>query len=168
MADANRAGCSPAVRSDVADVPVRTILVPTDFSPSAEAAFGAAAEFAEAYGAKIVLVHVGVEPFIPGVSVLPSVQIPDSLQAEIRVATDKALARAKKKFGDSIVVEVQIVDGPPHVGICDAAVDRRADLIVMATEGSSGLARLFLGSTAQRVLRSAPCPVVTVRPGSGD
>jgi nucleotide-binding universal stress UspA family protein len=147
---------------------VKTIVVPTDFSSNAEAAFELAGEFAEKFDAKIVLVHVRQEPLIPAATMHPDLQLPASLHADIKAAADKALESTKNKFDTERVAEIRAVDGRAHHGICDAARELNADLIVMATHGHSGIAHLLLGSTAERVLRGAPCPVVTVRPTKED
>ena len=145
-------------------MPVQTIVVPTDFSSNAEAAYKVADEFAEAFGAKIVLVHVREEPFIAMSSMHPDLQVPLSLQSDIKSASETALSHAKEAFKGSRVAQVRAVDGRAPHGICETAKELNADLIVMGTHGHTGINHLLLGSTAERVLRKATCPVVTVRP----
>jgi universal stress protein A len=66
--------------------------------------------------------------------------------------------------GQSVAVETLVVWGSPPVEICRIAQERRVDLIVMGTHGRTGLAHLFIGSVAERVVRYAPCSVLIVRP----
>lgn len=137
---------------------IRTILHPTDFSEFSEQAFLIACSLARDYHARLVVLHV-VEPPIPlmgeGVLLPP---IPVDVEGESQrlrnvVPTDP-----------SINVEHIQVEGEPAREIVDVALQTKCDVIVMGTHGRSGLKRLVMGSIADEVIRSAPCPVLTAKP----
>jgi nucleotide-binding universal stress UspA family protein len=146
------------------------ILVPVDFSKHSERAVRVAAELARRYGGALEIIHVydPVAYALPGDYSLFTAQQLDALCAEFerRLAAMKDLARAS---GVS-QVKTHLRRGPCATSICELAREGAFDLIVMGTHGRSGLSRLLLGSVAERVLRSAPCPVLTVKgeesPGS--
>jgi nucleotide-binding universal stress UspA family protein len=71
---------------------------------------------------------------------------------------------ARQKVGRTARYEVEVMMGDPGIGILQVAKRLRANLIVMATHGRKGVRHLLLGSVAERVIREAPCPVLTVRP----
>jgi nucleotide-binding universal stress UspA family protein len=140
----------------------RTILVPHDFSPDANAALEAALDLARRLGAEVHLVHSYQQP----IDVLSpyGVAIPAGVIPEIR---DAALARlraiAERHAGSGVALHVRVVEGTPSLAITDAAEQLRADLIVMGTRGLTGLRHLLLGSVAERTVRTARCPVLTVK-----
>jgi len=140
----------------------KRILHPTDFSPAAEPAFDYALQAARRDGAVLILVHV-IEPTSPLADDV-YVALPGLAREAAEAATcrefDGLLARAK-------AVDVAANDvlrcGRPAEEIVKVAESELADLIVMGTHGRRGLRRLMLGSVAQHVVATAPCPVVTVR-----
>jgi len=140
----------------------KTILVPHDFSDDANAALETALDLARRLGAEIHLLHSYQQP----IDVLSpyGVAIPPSVIPEIREA---ALARLRKlaeqHAGAGVKLHVRVAEGAPSVAIVDAAEQLGADLVVMGTRGLSGLRHLLLGSVAERTLRTAPCPVLTVK-----
>jgi nucleotide-binding universal stress UspA family protein len=73
------------------------------------------------------------------------------------------LKALQKSLGDAAICTTLVRQGPPPIEITGAARDLDADLIIMSTHGRKGLSRVFLGSTAEKVVRSAPCPVLIVR-----
>ena len=139
------------------------ILVPTDFSAGSERAWAAARRLAARLGAELVLVHVLVEapPYSEG---------PFTMK-EARGVFDAARDWAEKTLGEwgataaaaAISARWVLLTGVPYKEIVAAAASERADLIVIGTHGRGGLDRALLGSVADRVIRLAPCPVVTVR-----
>jgi nucleotide-binding universal stress UspA family protein len=140
----------------------RRILVPHDFSEPATRALVLAADLARRHRGRLMVLHV-ITPFQP-VTGLPDVGqwIPE---AEILAGARKALADVVArtvKGPDAPPVDLQVVLGDPYRRIVDAA--RRADLIVMATAGRTGVSHLLIGSVAEKVVRHAPVPVLTVRP----
>lgn len=143
---------------------IRRILHPSDFSRASRAAFAHALDMAKSNRAELVVVHV-----LPPVMFLPpegyiSPKLYQDLEASnlagARKQMDGLLASAKKAGVKAVSV---ILDGIPADQIARAARSRRADLIVIGTHGRTGVARLFLGSVASRVIALAPCPVLTVR-----
>ena len=142
---------------------IRRILHPSDFSSASRAAFARSVEMAKANRAELVVAHV-LTPIVLPVDGYVSPQIYDQIDTSARVAAQKQLAalvaRAKKA---GVRAKAVILDGSPHDRIIRAAKAGRADLVVMGTHGRTGLARLFLGSVAERVVGLSPCPVMTVR-----
>jgi len=140
----------------------KTILVPHDFSDDANAALETALDLARRLGAEVHLLHSYQQPI--DVITPYGVAIPAGLLPEIRAA---ALARlrqiAERHAGSGVPLQVRVVEGSPSVAITDAAEQLRADLVVMGTRGLTGLRHLLLGSVAERTLRTARCPVLTVK-----
>ena len=143
----------------------KTILVPTDFSETADRALGVATELARASGtAELLLVHANFMPReIEAIAIYGPEQVFEKLEAAARAQLDERLAGLATKG----VAGRQIhADGRPDELILKLAQEESADLIVMGTHGRSGLSRLLLGSVAERVLRQASCPVMTVPPAA--
>ncbi|MFM8411750.1 MAG: universal stress protein [Alphaproteobacteria bacterium] len=142
---------------------IRTVLVPTDFSEDATRAVEAAIRIlGRGRDERIVLLHAFHVP-IEFVAPLPApVLLDDRSQAHTtaRIATEKIASRVRES---GLGVEIRVVEGYPPEEIVRAARDTGADLVAMGTHGRSGWKRLVLGSTAERVLPSAPCPVLTVQ-----
>ena len=142
----------------------RRILHPTDFSPASRPAFARAVAEARADGAELWLVHVlsTVAPVTGNEYMSPTTyaEIQRSMQAYGQAQLDKLVAKAK---ASGVRVHGLLLEGSAVDGIVRAARSKRADVIVMGTHGRTGLARLLMGSVAQRVVGTAPCPVLTVR-----
>jgi nucleotide-binding universal stress UspA family protein len=137
----------------------RTLLVPFDFSSHAEAALETALDLSERFGAELHLLHVIHAPVYAtaGYDGVP-LDVPQDIQRGVR----ESLARVANASGRN--VRAHVVDGASVAErIADCARQLGVDLIVMGTHGRSGIARAFLGSVAERTLRNAPCPVLTVR-----
>lgn len=139
-----------------------TILVPIDFSASSMRAVSLARELAEALGAaRILLVHAYYVP--PELAMYAPHRVPGYLEA-LEEAARKELDRANEKLGPGgPSAECLARRGMPEQVIPEIARERGSDLIVMGTHGRTGLSRWALGSVAERVLRTAPCPVLTAR-----
>jgi nucleotide-binding universal stress UspA family protein len=142
---------------------IATVLVATDFSKTADAAVERARALAKSRGARLVLTHVmGLAPFAAG-GPPPVAAIPPDLEQAVRDAADRRLARiAEACEKDGIEVETALETGEPAHCIVELAKNVEADLVVMGTRGLSGLRHLILGSTAEAVVRTAACPVLTV------
>lgn len=138
------------------------VLIPTDFSATADAAARYGCELAAQLGARVTLLHV----FSSGVVALPDAVYAPT-EEELRMLQDAAEAElraaARHLAGLRAPIACRAVVGAPSDEIIAAAARLRADLIVMGTHGRRGLSHLLLGSVAERVLRTAPCPVLTVR-----
>jgi nucleotide-binding universal stress UspA family protein len=138
------------------------ILVPVDFSEHASRAVDTAIELAKAFGAKLQLIHV-----FPMQSILLApyeVSIPIDIEQSIREPINRKLAElAERAEKVGVAVDTLTASGTPAEVIAQIARDHRADLIVMGTRGLAGLKHVLLGSVAERTLRIAPCPVLTVK-----
>lgn len=151
--------------------PIRTILAPTDFSPHAEGAVRYACDLAERLGAGLHLLHVLSEvmafpgEWMPGAAdpLLVPVLPPD-FYAESEQAARKGLGRLPDpSWGRPASVESFVRRGEPVEAIAGHAAAHAIDLIVISTHGRTGLSHALLGSVAERIVREAPCPVLTVR-----
>jgi universal stress protein A len=143
--------------------PYRRILVPTDFSAHSALAVQTAADLSCRYGASLLLAYV-YEPIayaLPDGYMLFSEPQLNSMfeQFDKRLSLEKQTAEA----AGGLRVETQLLQGVAATEICQFAERAGCDLIVMGTHGRKGLPHVLLGSVAERVVRSAPCPVLTVR-----
>jgi nucleotide-binding universal stress UspA family protein len=146
---------------------IRRILAPTDFSEPSKQAVAYAYELAERFGAKLLLLHVVELPAYPVEIFLPAAggtTLLDDLEQQARI--DLAQLRPEAEDG-KVEVTCQVVVGTPYYKILEVAAADKADVIVMATHGRTGLSHLVMGSVAERVVRMAPCPVLTIRPTGG-
>ena len=141
---------------------VRTVLVPTDFSEDAALAAEAATRMlGVGRGRRMVLLHAYHVP-------TEAMYLPASVLSDAIGAKDAAVKRLIEKLAaqlrqTGIAIDTVTCEREPAEAILDYASSIGADLIAMGTHGRSGTNRLFLGSTAERVVPSAPCPVLTVR-----
>jgi universal stress protein A len=146
-------------------IDLRRILVPTDFSKSSGNALTYAVAFAEKFAAEIHLLHVvqDLALFIPeAVLVAPAPAPPvEQFAAAARAALERAIADLQRP---GLTVHPEVVEGTPYEEIVRFARERDVDLIVIGTHGRSGLAHILLGGVTDKVVRRAPCPVLTVRP----
>lgn len=145
---------------------IRTILLPTDFSECANYALSYATSLARQAGAKIICVHV-IEPVVPTVGYtgmtepLPIVDISEQLEDSAERELPK-IAEHEECAG--LDVEELIAHGDAASEIARVAKERDVDLIVISSHGRTGLGRILFGSTAESVVRHAPCPVLVVKP----
>jgi universal stress protein A len=145
---------------------IKRILVPTDFSGPADAALGYAIGLATKLEAHVSLIHVFDDPVATGLYAADYMPMPMETRAELLADLRKRLEDLTAKSGYAQVA-VDVLIGPTAKVIVEAARDRNVDLIVMGTHGRHGMAHLLLGSIAERVVRTASCPVLTVRSPSG-
>ena len=143
-------------------VSIKRILCPVDFSEASRHAIDHAIALAQWYQASITTLHVCSPMFMP-VPGLPSPEdrVPD---AEMKRAHDEAAGGFERAKAAGVRVDVLVDVGRPTQQILDRAASLPADLIVMGTHGTSGFEHLVLGSVTEKVLRKAPCPVLTVPP----
>ena len=140
----------------------RTILVATDFSDTADAALGWAIEIARPHGARLRLVHGLMLPF-PIPDYVPTIpDFGDNLRQAALARLDES---AEKVAAAGLEAEVDLRIGIPSQMILEAEKETNPDLIVIGTRGITGLSHLLLGSTAERVVQRATCPVLSIHPG---
>ena len=140
------------------------ILAPTDFSPHAEEALRYAAELAVRLEASLRLLHVlpDVVPIGPDPVLTPT--LPPDYYREAEEESRGALSRAiDPAWGVTPETVVEVRWGSPVEAIVASAAEHSIDLIVIATHGRTGLSHVLLGSVAERIVREAPCPVLTIR-----
>jgi nucleotide-binding universal stress UspA family protein len=134
------------------------ILHPIDFSQPAAQAFVVARALARDHGAQMILLHVAERP----VTNIGGMPVP-SPSPPIEWETLKAQLDAIVKANPDLRIECRCTEGAPASAILDTAKETRCDVIVMGTHGRKGMNRLLMGSVAEQVVRSATCPVLTVK-----
>jgi nucleotide-binding universal stress UspA family protein len=145
---------------------VRRILCATDFSDAAAPAERLAVTLAQPLGAEVVLIHVASEsPLWRETVGTPDVRA--VFEAQRHWATDTLTKRVEAMNRDGARARWLLRVGVAWEEVVRAAAEEDADMIVMGTHGRTGLDRLLLGSVAERVVRRAPCPVLTVQPDHG-
>jgi nucleotide-binding universal stress UspA family protein len=146
-------------------MPIKRVLVPVDFSGDSLNALAYARDLVKPFHAEVILVHV-VEPIYyaaPADMYMTSPNLAGIIEEQQRMAAQqlKRIAGDLEKKGHR--VRTVLKNGVPAQVIIDSAQRTGTDLIVMATHGHTGLAHLFMGSVAEKVVRTAACPVLTVR-----
>jgi nucleotide-binding universal stress UspA family protein len=144
-------------------LPFRKILCPTDFSEPAETALAAAVELATHFKATVHLVHV--VPVLPATQENPNYtfQVPEYEAALHAEALHKLDAMVTRLSAAGVPAERTVGNGEAGREIVRAAAESGADVIVIATHGETGWRHAIFGSVAERVVRLAPCPVLTIR-----
>jgi universal stress protein A len=143
---------------------MRHLLVPVDFSEASKQALDYAVGLARTCGDKLTLLHVVDLPSYVTDGHTP-LHLTMALRDDMQASAQRELARLLPE-GSGAPVEIarRVVVGVPHQQILEAAAAERVDWIVMATHGRTGLSHLLIGSVAERVVRTASCPVLTMRP----
>jgi nucleotide-binding universal stress UspA family protein len=142
-----------------------SILVPTDFSAPSDAALDYARRLAATFGASLHVLHVIEAPFTAGpLGTGGALAEAPVLYPELFELARAALARRVSAADRArLTATTEIVAGKSASCIVERAIERDVDLIVMGTHGRRGMAHLLMGSVAEKVVRAAPCPVMTVR-----
>jgi len=154
---------SPNMRATAPAFRLRRILVPIDFSENSKKALRYAQPFAEQFRAEIILLHV-VEPMIrpEGYMIVPAAmesrRVARMDEREVRLGSLR-----HREIGEGIKGDTIVQMGEPYKEIINMAKARKAHLIIIATHGYTGVKHMLVGSTAERVVRQAPCPVLVVR-----
>lgn len=138
------------------------ILVPTDFSPCAEGAWTLAQRIATALGSELILTHVFVEGTLWSESPFNMARVRELFADQQRRAEAMLDSWATAARSAGLTVSMALRSGIPHDEIVILAAQKEADLIVIGTHGRGGVSRALLGSVADRVVRLASCPVLTV------
>ncbi|MBW2387270.1 MAG: universal stress protein [Deltaproteobacteria bacterium] len=140
---------------------MKRILVPVDFSATSAAAVEYAIEFAKAFDAEIDLLHS--YQINPGAITPYGPVLPDALFDSLRAAASEQLEKVHGQVrAAGVEAKTHLSNNVPSYAIVDAAQELSSDLIIMGTRGLTGIKHVFLGSVAERTLRHAPCPVLTV------
>ena len=139
------------------------LLVPVDFSDCSLRALDYAIALAQQFDSKIILLHV-VEPTVyPENYLVVSPALDETNQNLLESARERLADLSRKRIGHRLQAETLVRMGRAHSEIPDTAKAMGADLIGLGTHGYTGLKHALLGSTAERVVRYGPCPVLTVR-----
>lgn len=147
---------------------IKKVLFATDFSEGSSVALPYAVDIAKQYGAKLYFVHVVYDItkatgwYVPHVAVG---EIYDEIEKSARAEIKKISIDETKGVED---IEHVILKGTPYEEIIRFAEDKEVDMIVLGTHGRKGIDRVLFGSTAEQILRNAPCPVLSVRLKAGE
>lgn len=144
---------------------LKKILVPVDFSDCAMEALEYAGAFAKRLGARLVVLYV-VEPVYyatPSELYGPASNVALLLEEQRKVGAQQLAQIAARLRRRGIPAKTALHSGTPYQVIAEVAEKEKADLIVLGTHGRTGISHFVMGSVAERVVRSAPCPVLTVR-----
>ncbi len=139
-----------------------TILMATDFGPESHVALRSCAALARQLGASIHLLHVATDP-------MTSLSAPELYGIDWTQLRDDIVAHARESLGaltaslPDVLIRTEVAVGSPAEAITNRATDLGADLIVVGTHAREGVSHLLIGSVAERVIRLATCPVMTVR-----
>jgi nucleotide-binding universal stress UspA family protein len=146
-------------------VTLKHILVATDFGEAADAAFAYGREFARTFSASLEILHVADDVFARGFGADGFLASYPEMQRDVEEAAAKRLD-AMVSDEDRAVLNARTVirvSSSPAMAIVDYAREAQVDLIIMGTHGRGAMAHMLMGSVAERVVRLAPCPVLTVR-----
>ncbi len=136
---------------------LKEILVPVDFSECMEKALLYAVPFAQQFDARLTLLHVVESPYLPASEMGVVVEVESTDDAR------KELEALRARLADKVRCQTMIRKGSAQYEIIAAAKELGSDLIILATHGRTGLERLLMGSTGEKVVRRASCPILIVR-----
>ena len=148
-------------------IAIKTILLPTDGSECSAKAMAYALSFARQYGGRVVALHVIDQRWEEQTRVVFA-EVGQDLTQKIRNGYEEEARRILREVTDAaskvgVPVESKVLTGIPSEDIVRFAQQLPADIIIMGTHGRAGMSHLLLGSVAEKVVRRAPCPVLTVR-----
>ncbi|HSD52464.1 MAG TPA: universal stress protein [Candidatus Methylomirabilis sp.] len=153
-------------------ITIKTILLPTDGSECSGKAMAYALSFAKQYDGRVVALHV-IDRRWEEQTRVAFVEVGQDLTQKIRSGYAEEARRILQEVVDAgaragVPVETRVVTGIPFDDIVRIGAELPADLIIMGTHGRTGVSHLFMGSVAEKVVRRAPCPVLTVRQAEHD
>jgi nucleotide-binding universal stress UspA family protein len=144
-------------------IAIRRIIVPIDFSEYSKKALRYAVEFARSFRAEIVLVYV-VEPIVtPADFSVGQMAVPGMESDFAQRGAEQLDKLLDTVVADAVAARAVVRHGKPFVEIIRLAREEQADLIIIATHGHTGIEHALFGSTAEKVVRKAPCPVLSIR-----
>jgi nucleotide-binding universal stress UspA family protein len=142
---------------------IKKILVPVDFSEYSKMAVDYSVEFAKKFGSELILIYV-IEPILYpsdfGLGQIPINQVDLEIQSK---AEDELKRLIDEKIPPTIKTNYFVRTGKPFLEIINAAKEQDCDLIIIASHGHTGIEHILFGSTAEKVIRKSPIPVLTVR-----
>ena len=142
---------------------IKKILVPIDFSDYSKNSLKYSVNFAKSFNASLILVYV-VEPVIyPPDFSMGQIAIPAAGLEMDKRAKEEMDKLAEKEIPSEVKVQKIVKTGKPFIEIIETAAEEDVDLIIIATHGHTGVEHILFGSTAEKVVRKAPCPVLTLR-----
>ncbi|WP_165233428.1 universal stress protein [Aquisphaera insulae] len=145
-------------------IEIQRILAPTDFSEHSQHALEYACSMAEKFGAELHLLHVLTEIVPAGPDPLLMPVMPPSFYEESEARAKESLGSLlRPEWGKPAAFRAAVSWGSPVESIVEYAAEHEIRLVVIATHGRTGLSHVLLGSVAERIVREAPCPVLTIR-----
>ncbi|BEQ14396.1 universal stress protein [Desulfoferula mesophila] len=144
----------------------KSIIAATDFSEMAEEALRQALSLAQQHQARLLLVHV-LPPLVTPNPLLDEFVVNQTtltLRQSLKDSCQAALEERRQKAASQLNLETRLLEGDPTRELVRLAKEERADLLVMGSTGVTGLAETVFGSTAQKMVRKAPCSVLVARP----
>ena len=142
-------------------IDIKKILCPVDFSDNSDEARLYAEAFAKAHGAELILMHCVETPVYYSTMEFGFPQ--ESMEIHAQACERQLGEMLDKALADQVSARSMLSQGSPYVRIIEVARAEDVDLIVMGTHGYTGLTHVLLGSVAEKVVRLAPCPVLTVK-----
>lgn len=142
---------------------IQKILVPIDFSDYSKSSLKYAVNFAQHFKSELILIYVVVPVVYPPDFSMGQIAIPSVDMEMDKRAFEELNNLAKKEIPAELKTKVIVKSGKPFIEIIETASEADADLIIIATHGHSGVEHILFGSTAEKVVRKAPCPVLTLR-----
>ncbi len=145
------------------ELDIKKVLVPIDFSDYSKSALKYAANFALTFHAEMILIYV-VEPIIyPSDFSMGQIAVPTINVEMDKRASEELEKLASREISKDLRVKTLVKSGKPFIEIIDTATEENVDLIIISTHGHTGVEHILFGSTAEKVVRKAPCPVLTLR-----
>lgn len=143
---------------------IKKILIPTDFSPSAMHALAYAIELNKTFGARLYLLHV-----LQDITDFSEFNLSPSILPQLYAEFEQNATKRLEEIVSTVVppdtpCDTYIIHGVPFYEIIQFARDENVDLIIIASHGRTGLKHVLFGSTADKVVKKSPCPVLTIRP----
>ncbi len=144
---------------------IKRILFATDFSENSKWALTYALSFSQKYDARLIILHVIQPPSYPlGMYAEISFDAMDKFSRSMGEAAEKEMKNLREtELGEFKNYETLVITGTPFLEIIRTAREKEVDLIIVGTHGRTGLDHVLFGSTAEKVVRKAPCPVLSVR-----
>ncbi|MBI3874728.1 MAG: universal stress protein [Verrucomicrobia bacterium] len=154
-------GTGPVIDLVPSYLKLASILVPIDFSDTSQKALKYAVPFATQFGAKLTLLHVMEPVATPDFAYFPLQMENEKVMKALKIKLE--MVRRKAGVSRDLVERVVVRQGTAFHEITEAARSLKCDLVILTTHGHTGVKHALLGSTAERVVRHAPCPVLVVR-----